>query len=108
VARLRVHNFTLSVDGYAAGPNQGVEQPLGEGGMELHDWIFRTASFRAMNGESGGDSGLNDEFFRARSENMGAVIMGRNMFGPIRGPCKSRSKTAAPERVENMIENGST
>ncbi|HMK62027.1 MAG TPA: dihydrofolate reductase family protein [Acidimicrobiales bacterium] len=86
MARLRVHNFTLSVDGYAAGPNQRVQHPLGEGGMQLHEWIFQTASFREMGGEAGGDSGLNDQFFRARTENVGATIMGRNMFGPIRGP----------------------
>jgi dihydrofolate reductase len=86
MAQLRVHNFTLSIDGYAAGPNQRVENPLGEGGMGLHEWIFQTASFRAMAGEEDGDTGLNDQFFRARTENVGATIMGRNMFGPIRGP----------------------
>lgn len=86
MARLRVHNFTLSVDGFAAGPNQRIGHPLGEGGMQLHEWIFQTASFRAMGGEEGGDTGLNDQLFRARTENVGATIMGRNMFGPMRGP----------------------
>jgi dihydrofolate reductase len=85
VARLRLHNFTLSLDGYGAGPNQGVDQPLGENGLLLHDWIFKTASFRSSIGESGGDTGLNDDLFRDRFENVGATIMGRNMFGPIRG-----------------------
>lgn len=56
MARLRVHNFTLSLDGYAAGPNQGVEQPLGENGLQLHDWIFQTASMRSMLGQDGGDT----------------------------------------------------
>jgi dihydrofolate reductase len=86
VARLRVHNFTVSVDGFAAGPNQRLGQPLGQRGAELHEWIFQTASFHAMRGDSGGDSGLNDQLFQARTENVGATIMGRNMFGPIRGP----------------------
>lgn len=86
MARLRLHNFTLSLDGYAAGPNQGVDQPLGENGLLLHDWIFKTASFQSMLGENGGDTGRNDDLFRARTENVGATIMGRHMFGPIRGP----------------------
>jgi dihydrofolate reductase len=91
VARLRVHNFTLSLDGFAAGRDQQVEQPLGERGIELHEWIFQTASFRSLQGEVGGDTGLNDELFRARTENVGATIMGRNMFGPIRGPWEDES-----------------
>lgn len=91
MARLRVHNFTISLDGYAAGPDQQVEHPLGHGGMQLHEWIFRTASFRALLGKEGGDSGLNDELFRARTENVGATVMGRNMFGPIRGPWPDES-----------------
>lgn len=86
MARLRVHNFTLSLDGYAAGPNQGVGQPLGENGSKLHEWIFQTASMRSTIGAEGGDTGLNDALFRARVENVGATIMGRNMFGPVRGP----------------------
>jgi dihydrofolate reductase len=91
MARLRLHNFTLSLDGYAAGPNQGVDQPLGENGLLLHDWIFKTASFRSMLGENGGDTGRNDDLFRARTDNVGATIMGRNMFGPIRGPWPDES-----------------
>ncbi|MHB8219878.1 MAG: dihydrofolate reductase family protein [Acidimicrobiales bacterium] len=80
MARLRVHNFTISLDGYAAGPDQQVEHPLGHGGMQLHEWIFQTASMRALLGKQGGEIGLNDELFRARAENVGATIMGRNMF----------------------------
>lgn len=91
MARLRVHNFTLSLDGYAAGPDQVVGQPLGEGGSKLHEWIFETASMRSLRGEDGGDIGLNDELFRARTEHVGATIMGRNMFGPIRGPWQDES-----------------
>lgn len=91
MARLRVHNFTLSLDGYAAGPNQRVDQPLGENGLLLHDWIFKTASFQSTLGRSGGDAGRNDDLFRARTENVGATIMGRGMFGPIRGPWPDES-----------------
>jgi dihydrofolate reductase len=83
--RLRVHNFTISLDGYGAGPNQRLEEPLGEGGRELHEWIFRTRSGRAMLGEDDGESGINDDLFRARTTGIGATIMGRNMFGPVRG-----------------------
>jgi dihydrofolate reductase len=91
MTRLRVHNFTISLDGYAAGPNQQDGQPLGEGGIRLHKWIFQTASMHAMRGEEGGDTGLNDELFRARTFGVGATIMGRNMFGPVRGPWPDES-----------------
>jgi dihydrofolate reductase len=91
MARLRVHNFTISLDGYAAGPDQSEERPLGRGAMRLHEWIFQTASLRALQGEGGGDSGLNDERVRARTEHVGATIMGRNMFGPVRGPWPDES-----------------
>ena len=62
--RLRVHNFTISLDGYGASPNQRLEEPLGEGGRRLHEWIFRTRSGRAMLGQDGGESGINDDLFR--------------------------------------------
>ena len=83
--RLRVHNFTISLDGYAAGPRQSVEEPLGERGDQLHEWVFRTRSGRAMLGQDGGESGVNDDLLQARTIGIGATIMGRNMFGPIRG-----------------------
>jgi dihydrofolate reductase len=86
VARLRVHNFTISLDGFAAGPRQDLEHPLGEGGLRLHEWIFRTRSFRELQGQGGGETGVNDDLFRARTAGVGATIMGRNMFGPVRGP----------------------
>lgn len=86
MARLRVHNFTISLDGFAAGPRQGPENPLGEGGLRLHEWIFQTRSMRELQGRDGGDAGLNDQLFRARTAGAGATIMGRNMFGPTRGP----------------------
>jgi dihydrofolate reductase len=91
VARLRSHNLTISLDGYAAGPHQRLDEPLGEGGRRLHEWIFQTRSFHDLLWQEGGDTGLNDEVFRARTSGIGATIMGRNMFGPIRGPWPDES-----------------
>jgi dihydrofolate reductase len=85
MARLRVHNFTISLDGFAAGPRQSQDNPLGEGGLQLHEWIFGTRTMRALRGQDGGEPGVNDDAFRARTIGVGATIMGRNMFGPIRG-----------------------
>jgi dihydrofolate reductase len=79
--------LAISLDGYAAGPNQSLEHPLGEGGLHLHDWAFPTKTFRAMHGDAdGGETGVNDDVLRESFENVGATIMGRNMFGPVRGP----------------------
>jgi dihydrofolate reductase len=91
MARLRVHNFTISLDGFAAGPGQSAANPLGVGGRALHEWIFRTRSMRELQGQAGGQAGVNDEFFRARAVDVGATIMGRNMFGPVRGPWPDES-----------------
>jgi dihydrofolate reductase len=77
--------MTMSLDGYVGGPNQSLENPLGEGGRALHDWAFATRSFRESHGMDGGETGLDDSHARW-NENIGATIMGRNMFGPIRGP----------------------
>ena len=77
--------MSMSLDGYVAGPNQSLENPLGEGGMAMHQWMFATRTFQAMQGKEGGSTGLDDEQAAAWNENVGAVIMGRNMFGPIRG-----------------------
>lgn len=86
MTRVRVHNFTISIDGYGAGPRQTREQPLGAGGEELHEWYFPTRTFQNMTGKAGGTTGVDDEFARRFGEGVGAYIMGRNMFGPIRGP----------------------
>jgi dihydrofolate reductase len=83
--KLRVHNFAMSVDGYAAGPDQGLDDPLGKGGRRLHDWVFETRFGREMIGEDGGDEGVDHEFAVRGGVGVGATIMGRNMFGPIRG-----------------------
>ncbi|MCG2620884.1 dihydrofolate reductase family protein [Arthrobacter sp. I2-34] len=85
--KLRVHNIAVSVDGYMAGPRQSTENPLGEGGERLHDWVFSTAFWRHMIGEGGGGStGVDNDFLERGVQGIGATIMGRNMFGPIRGP----------------------
>jgi dihydrofolate reductase len=85
VPKLRAHNISMSLDGYAAGPGQSLEQPLGVGGESLHEWVFATRSGRAMVGQDGGDDGPDEAFFLAGEDNIGATVMGRNMFGPIRG-----------------------
>jgi dihydrofolate reductase len=82
MGKVRVAGFSVSVDGFGAGPDQSLEQPLGERGGELHGWFYPTRTFRAMIGEEGGTE---DRFASAGSEGFGAVILGRNMFGPIRG-----------------------
>jgi dihydrofolate reductase len=78
--------ITMSLDGYVAGPNQSAENGLGEGGEELHEWVIPLKTFREMHGDSGGETGVNDDVLRENFENIGATIMGRNMFGPVRGP----------------------
>jgi len=84
--RLRVHCFSVSVDGFAAGPNQSLQNPVGVGGHALHAWLVATRTFHAMLGKEGGASGIENDFAARGFENIGAWILGRNMFGPIRGP----------------------
>jgi dihydrofolate reductase len=84
--KLRVHAFAISLDGYGAGPNQDLANPLGVGAMELHKWYRATRTFRRMFGQDGGSTGIDDEIAARGFENIGAWIMGRNMFGPVRGP----------------------
>jgi len=76
----------MSLDGYAAGPDQSLEEPLGKGGEALHEWAIATRSWREQHGQEGGESGVDDRQAVGWSENLGAVVMGRNMFGPVRGP----------------------
>ena len=86
MARLRVHGFAISIDGYGAGPHQDFQNPLGVGGLALHEWVLGTRTFRQMHGEEGGATGVDDDFAARGVAGIGAWIMGRNMFGPIRGP----------------------
>lgn len=85
MSKLRVHSFTISSDGYGAGPNQSLENPLGIGGESLHDWMVSTRTFRQTYGDEGGTTGEDDAFTARGFENIGAWILGRNMFGPVRG-----------------------
>jgi dihydrofolate reductase len=85
MSRLRVNGFSLSLEGYGAGARQGLDNPLGVGGEELHGWIHPTRTFKAMYGGTEGTTGVDDDFARRSMENIGAWILGRNMFGPIRG-----------------------
>jgi dihydrofolate reductase len=82
--KLRVHCFAISIDGYGAGAKQDLEHPLGVGGMALHEWAFATRAFRQMHGQEGGNRGIDDDFIAGSVDHIGATIMGRNMFGPIR------------------------
>jgi dihydrofolate reductase len=84
--KLRVHAMAMSLDGYVAGPDQDLEHPLGVGGPRLHEWVFETRTGRAMIGEDGGTTGVDDAAVAAGFEGIGATVMGRNMFGPVRGP----------------------
>src|SRR6476661_5205978 len=78
-------DISISLDGYVAGPNQSEENPLGEGGERLHEWVFETKSWRESHGEEGGEVGPSNEAVEQMHDNVGAFVMGRNMFGPIRG-----------------------
>jgi dihydrofolate reductase len=84
--KLRVESFSISIDGYGAGPNQSLENPLGERGEELHQWFFPTKTFQQnVLGKSDGTSGVDNEFAEKGFKNIGAWILGRNMFSPYRG-----------------------
>ena len=83
--KLRVHCFTISLDGYGAGPDQSLGNPLGLGGEALHGWMLDTRTFRTMFGQDGGSTGVDDDFTKRGFENIGAWILGRNMFAPSRG-----------------------
>ena len=84
--KLRVASFAVSVDGFGAGPDQSLENPLGVGGEELHQWFFPTKTFQQkVLGKSGGTTGVDNEFAENGFKNIGAWILGRNMFSPYRG-----------------------
>ena len=86
MTRVRVEGFTISLDGYGAGPNQDIRNPLGVGGTDLHQWLIPTRTFqRTLFGADGGTTGIDDDFAARGFKNVGAWILGRNMFGPIRG-----------------------
>src|SRR5688572_17117673 len=84
--KVTVACFSISLDGFGAGVKQDTTDPLGVGGEELHNWMFPTEKFRSLGRKDGGTEGIDNEFVEKSFENVGAWIMGRNMFGPVRGP----------------------
>jgi dihydrofolate reductase len=86
-----VCSFTISLDGYGAGADQSIEQPLGAGGEDLHEWMVVTRMFTELYGGEGGTTGIDNDFAERGFANLGAWIMGRNMFGPVRGPWPDES-----------------
>lgn len=86
MSKVRVAGFSVSLDGFGAGIEQSLDDPLGKLGPELFQWFFPTRTFRAMQGSDDGSDGVDDAFARRAMENFGAFILGRNMFGPVRGP----------------------
>jgi dihydrofolate reductase len=92
MSKLRVETFSISIDGFGAGPDQDLQHPLGVGGPDLVGWFFRTRTFQAMHGTPGeGETGLDEDMAFRGFENVGAWILGRNMFGPVRGPWPDES-----------------
>ncbi|WP_034160532.1 dihydrofolate reductase family protein [Sphingomonas sp. ERG5] len=85
MAKVRVAGYSVSVDGFGAGPDQDLDNPLGVRGKELHEWAFGTRTFRTMFGEEGGSTGIDEGYAARAMHGMGAWILGRNMFGPVRG-----------------------
>lgn len=85
MTKVRVAGFSVSIDGFGAGAEQGLEQPLGKNGKELFEWYFPTQAFRAMHGGDGGTTGKDNVFAQRAMAGFGAFILGRNMFGPVRG-----------------------
>lgn len=86
MSKVRVAAFSISLDGFGAGPHQDLNNPLGVRGLELHTWFFDTVPFKKMQGQSGGSQGVDNDFALQSFEDVGAWILGRNMFSPVRGP----------------------
>ena len=91
MSKLRVSSFAVSIDGFGAGPNQDFENPIGVGGVALMDWFFPTRTWQHMHGHEGGEAGIDDEIAAQGLAGLGAWILGRNMFGPVRGPWPDES-----------------
>lgn len=86
MSKLRVQSFAVSLDGYGAGPNQSLQTPLGVNGPKLMEWFMPTTVWRKMQGQDGGETGVDNAMAELGFANFGAWILGRNMFGPVRGP----------------------
>ncbi len=86
MSKVKVAGFGMSIDGFSAGPRQSLDDPLGVGGPSLMQWLFPTQTFQQMHGSDGGETGIDDDFAARGFVNVGAWVLGRNMFGPVRGP----------------------
>src|ERR1051326_2657723 len=91
MSKVVVRSFAVSLDGFGAGTQQSLKHPLGVRGPELMEWFFPTVTFRKMNGMPGGETGVDDQIAAAGMEGIGAYILGRNTFGPVRGPWPDES-----------------
>ena len=91
MTKVRVSSFAVSLDGYGAGPDQDLQNPLGVGGLAMMDWFFNTRTWQQMHGNEGGETGIDDGIATKGMAGLGAWILGRNMFGPVRGPWPDES-----------------
>lgn len=91
MSKVVVRGFSVSLDGYGAGPHQDLQNPLGIGGPQMFDWFFHTRTFQKMQGQEGGETNVDDEIATQAMSGLGAWILGRNMFGPVRGPWPDES-----------------
>ena len=111
MSKLRVNAFTVSADGFGAGPDQGQDQPLGRGGEQLHQWFLPTRTFqRNVLSRDGGTSGIDNDFAQRSFENLGAWIMGRNTFGPVRGrwpDLRSAAEATRRRALDSRSQGGS-
>jgi dihydrofolate reductase len=107
MSKLRVQSFAVSIDGYGAGPNQSLEHPLGTTGPELMEWFFHTRLWRKMHGHDDGEAGVDNGLAEQGFGGIGAWLLGRNMFGPIRGEWVGSDWTVLSGRAQSMA-NGTT
>ena len=103
MSKLRVHNFAISLDGYGAGPRQGLKDPLGVGGEELHGWYIGTRAFREINGKTGGTTGPDNDFAKRFGERIGAYIMGQTCSAPCAGLGPTTSGAAGGARTRHIM-----
>ena len=97
MSQVRVHNFSVSLDGFGTGEGQRLDAPFGHAGTRLHEWFFPTRTFRAMQGQPGGSTGIDDAFASAWEPGIGAEIMGRGKLARTTAPGRTRSGTAGGE-----------
>lgn len=108
MSKLRIHAFSISLDGYGAGPDQSLDNPLGRGGEALHEWFLPTRTFQRMSGKEQGTTGIDEDFAARGFDNIGAWILGRNMFGPVRGPWPDQSWRAGGAKTRPITAPSSS